>query len=34
MLFMIAAAAAFLCDDTRAGYVTGCCLRVDGGLAC
>ncbi|MHC5019441.1 MAG: SDR family oxidoreductase [Planctomycetota bacterium] len=28
----VAAAAAYLCDDTRSGYVTGTCLAVDGGL--
>jgi len=27
-----AQAAAFLCDDTRSGYITGSCLAVDGGL--
>lgn len=27
-----AEAAAFLCDDARAGYITGACLAVDGGL--
>ncbi len=28
----VAEAAAFLCDDARAGYITGTCLAVDGGL--